>query len=106
MLSVGTIGIVIFYLVLAKLSARMGNGLGLAPYYLWDYVACIIALSSIYVHAQLHPIPQHASLDVQGLYISLLLLSNVIVVIVSFKYWWWLKDELGGKSEQGGKSNE
>jgi hypothetical protein len=86
----------------------MGRGLGLAPYYLWDYAACIIALSSIYVHAQLHPnygIPQSSSLDLQGLYISLLLLSNVIVVLVSFKYWWWLKDELLGKSEQGGKSN-
>lgn len=100
MLSVGTIGIVIFYLVLARLSARMGKGLGLAPYHLWDYVACIIALSSIYVHAQLHP---QSSLDLQGLYISLLLLSNAIVILVSFKYWWWLKDEIVGKTEQGGK---
>jgi hypothetical protein len=75
----------------------MGKGLGLAPYYLWDYVACIIALSSIYVHAQLYPnygTSQPSSLDLKGLYISLLLLSNVIVVLVSFKYWWWLKDEI------------
>jgi hypothetical protein len=84
----------------------MGKGLGLARYYLWDYVACVIALSSIYVHAQLHPIPQPSSPDVQGLYISMLFLSNVIVILVSVKYWWWLKDELRGKPEQGGKSNE
>ncbi len=82
----------------------MGKGLGLAPYYFLDYAACFIALTSIYVHAQLHLQP--SSLDLQGLYISLLLLSNVIVILVSFKYWWWLKDELLSKSEQGGKSNE
>lgn len=33
-------------------------------------------------------------LDLEGLYISFLIMSNVIVIIASSKYWWWLKDEL------------
>lgn len=96
--SVGTIGVVIFYLVLSRLSARMGEGLRLPRYYRWHYAACIIALSSIPVHLYLHqPGLAGSSLDLQALYISLLLISNVIVILVSFRYWGWLKDELLGR---------
>lgn len=96
--SIGIIGIIVFYVVLAKLSARMGEGLMLAPYYLWYYVAIIIASLTIPLHVYLHQkyeMPHSMEyLDLQGLYISLLLISNVIVILVSFRYWWWLKDEI------------
>jgi len=89
----------------------MGEGLRLAPYYRWYYVASIITLSSIAVHSYLHqkygilPLAD-SSLDLQGLYISLLLIGNVIVILVSFRYWWWLKDELWVNRNKGGKSDE
>ncbi len=95
--SIGVIGVVVFYVVLSKLSARMGEGLKLAPYYKLDYVACIIISLTIPIHAYLHQKYEPHSmeyLDLQGLYILLLLISNVIVIIVSFRYWWWLKDEI------------
>lgn len=101
--SIGIIGIIIFYIVLAKLSARMGEGLMLAPYYLWYYVAIIITLLTIPIHVYLHqkyemPHSIEATLDLQGLYVSLLLISNVIAITVSFRYWWWLKDEIFNRS--------
>jgi hypothetical protein len=84
----------------------MGEGLRLAPYYRWHYAACIIILSTIPVHLYMHqeyeiPDLTGSSLDLQVLYVSLLLISNVIVILVSFRYWGWLKDELLGKLEQG-----
>ena len=96
--SIGIIGIFVFFIVLAKLSARMGEGLRLPSYYLWYYVAIIVALLTIPVHVYLHQkyeMPHSVeSLDLQGLYVSLLLISNVIVILVSVRYWWWLKDEI------------
>jgi hypothetical protein len=102
MQSSGIIGIVIFYIVLAKLSARMGEGLHLPPYYLWYYVSCIIALLAIPVHAYLHQkfTILHSlgvSIYSQGIYFSLLLAGNLIAILVSFRYWWWLKDEILSK---------
>lgn len=94
----GAIGIIIFYFILAKLSRRMGEGLMLAPYYRWDYIACFIVLLTIPLHAYVHIRyeAQHSGspLDLEALYISLLLLSTVIVILVSYRYWWWLKDEI------------
>lgn len=103
--SIGITGIIIFYIVLAKLSARMGEGLMLRPYYLLDYAACVIVLSTIPVHLYIYQQYGLAhlgeSLDLQVIYFSLLLLSNIIVILVSIRYWWWLKSELwpykGGK---------
>ncbi|HIH44044.1 MAG TPA: hypothetical protein HA257_02870 [Candidatus Methanoperedenaceae archaeon] len=96
--SIGIIGIIVFYIVLAKLSARMGEGLMLAPYYRWYYVSCIIISLTIPVHIYLHQryeMPHSVeSLDMQGLYFSLLLIGNLIAILVSFRYWWWLKDEI------------
>ncbi len=96
--SIGIIGMIIFYIVLAKLSARMGEGLMLAPYYRWYYVAIIIISLTIPLHVYLHQkyeIPHSMEyLDLHGLYISLLLIGNVIAILVSFRYWWWLKDEI------------
>lgn len=92
--SIGVIGIAIFYLIIAKLSARMGEGLRLPFYYRWDYVACVIVLSTILLHAYMHykEIPHDSLFDL--LYILMLLISNVIVILVSKRYWWWLKDEI------------
>lgn len=108
--SIGIIGIIVFYIVLAKLSARMGEGLMLAPYYRWYYASCIIISLTIPVHIYLHQryeMPHSVeSLDLQGLYVSLLLISNVIAILVSFRYWWWLKDEIWINRSNGGKSHE
>ena len=92
-------GIVIFFIVLAKLSALMGKGMRLPPYYLWYYLAGILTAMTIPVHLFLHqkygsPHSQETVIDLQAVYFSFLLLSNIIVIIVSIKYWWWLKDEL------------
>ncbi len=100
--SIGIIGIVIFYIVLARLSARMGEGLMLPSYYFWYYIASIIAISTIPLHIYMHQKydMQHSPdplLDLLALYFSLLLLSNIIVLSVSFKYWLWLKDEILGR---------
>ncbi|PWB49853.1 MAG: hypothetical protein C3F06_13610 [Candidatus Methanoperedenaceae archaeon] len=97
--SVGTFGIVIFYLILAKLSALMGKGLRLGSYYLWYYVAIIITLLTIPIHLFLHlsyETIHSLDADLEVIYVSFLLLSNIIVIIVSIKYWWWLKSELLG----------
>lgn len=97
--SAGTIGIVIFYVVIAKLSALMGKGLRLPSYYRWYYAACVVTLLTIPIHLYLHQRYEtshsmESVLDLEGLYISFLIISNVIVIIVSSRYWWWLKDEL------------
>ncbi len=93
--SIGVIGIIIFYIVIAKLSARMGKGLKLPAYYKWNYVACVITFSAILLHAYQHyiKIPHGSLFDL--VYILMLLTSNVTVTIVSRRYWWWLKDEIG-----------
>jgi hypothetical protein len=97
--SIGIAGVLIFYTILAKLSERMGEGLRLPPYYRWYYLACIIAFLSIPLHIYLHQNYaihglENDSLYIQGIYIFILLLSNVIVILVSIKYWGWLKDEI------------
>ena len=97
--SIGIIGIVISFFIIAKLSERMGEGLMLSKYYRLDYVSVILALSTIPVHFYLHqeyelPHAENTFLDMEGLYIFLLLVSNVIVILVSIRYWWWLKDEI------------
>ncbi len=97
--SIGIIGIVISFIIIAKLSERMGEGLMLAKYYRLDYIASILALSTIPIHIYLHqkyelPHAEGAFLDIEVLYIFLLLVSNVIVILVSVRYWWWLKDEI------------
>ena len=97
--SAGTIGIVIFYIVIAKLSALMGKGLRLPSYYRWYYAAYIITLLTIPIHLYLHmgyetPHSTESVLDLEELYMSFLIISNLIVIFASSKYWWWLKDEL------------
>lgn len=97
--SIGIAGILIFYIILAKLSERMGEGLRLPPYYRWYYAACIIVLLSIPLHIYLHQNYniqglENDSFDMQGIYVFMLLLSNVVVILVSIKYWGWLKDEI------------
>ncbi len=97
--SIGIAGVLIFYIILAKLSQRMGEGLRLPPYYRWYYAAFIIVLLSIPLHIYLHQNynlqgMENGSLDIQVIYVFMLLLSNVIVILVSIKYWGWLKEEI------------
>jgi len=95
---IGIAGVLIFYITLAKLSQRMGEGLRLPPYYRWYYVSCFITLLTIPLHIYLHQnydlSLENDSLDLQGIYVFMLLLGNVIVILVSIKYWGWLKDEI------------
>lgn len=102
--SIGIAGILIFYIILAKLSRRMGEGLRLPPYYRWYYAACIIAFLSIPLHIYLHQNYgiqglKNDFIDFLGIYVLMLLLSNVIVILVSIKYWGWLKDEVLPKNK-------
>lgn len=96
--SIGVIGFIIFYIVLAKLSERMGEGLKLPPYYRLNYAASIITFLTIPLHVYLHQNYNVAhsleTLDLQGMYVLLLIFSNVIVLFVSIRYWIWLKDEI------------
>ncbi|MDW7726584.1 MAG: hypothetical protein SCH70_05630 [Candidatus Methanoperedens sp.] len=102
--SIGITGVVISFIIIAKLSERMGEGLMLPKYYRLDYVAAILALSTIPVHIYLHrkyelPHTENAFLGMEAFYIFLLLVSNIIVIIVSIRYWWWLKDEIMEKKQ-------
>lgn len=73
----------------------MGEGLMLSRYYLWNYVACIIVLLAIPIHAYFHLKNGVAhSSAFQALYLILLLIGNIIVVLASVRYWGWLRDEI------------
>ncbi len=97
----GISGFIVFYAVLAHLSARMGEGLRLSGYYRLYYIAILVlvvaALYGWYMYA-----------DEKGSVVLLILLivGNVLTVAASYKYWWWLKDELWIKERQGERSNE
>lgn len=79
----------------------MGKGMRLGSYYLLYYVAILITLLTIPIHLYIHLNYENIhslgeAIDLEGLYVSFLLLSNMIVIMVSVKYWWWLKRELLG----------
>lgn len=79
----------------------MGKGMRLGSYHLLYYIAIIITLLTIPIHLYIHLNykTMHSfeeAIDLEGLYVSFLLLSNIIVIMVSIKYWWWLKKELLG----------
>ena len=83
----------------------MGKGLMMRPYYQWFYIAIIITFLSIPLHLYMHiAYATHSleAIDLEGLYISLLLLGNIIVFAASIKYWWWLKKELIGSYVESG----
>jgi hypothetical protein len=98
----GITGFIVFYAVLAHLSARMGEGLGLSGYYRLYYIAILVlvvaALYGWYGYAD------EKGLD--DMLLILLIVGNVLAVTASYRYWWWLKDELWIKKDKGERSNE
>ncbi|MCE8422555.1 MAG: hypothetical protein J5U17_06720 [Candidatus Methanoperedens sp.] len=94
---IGILGIFVFYIVLAHLSVRMGEGLGIPKYYVLYFIAILFLILAI---------PAGWSIYFEGndghinILFSLLTIGNIIAISVSYKYWWWLKNELwvkGGK---------
>lgn len=91
----GISGILVFYAVLAHLSARMGEGLRVPGYYRIYYIAILFLISGavygLYVNGG---VPE-------DIVIILLITGNVLTVAASYRYWWWLKDELWIKKDKG-----
>jgi hypothetical protein len=97
----GISGFIVFYAVLAHLSARMGEGLRLSGYYRLYYIAILILVVAA-LYGWLYT-------DEKGwddMLIIMLIVGNVLAVSASHKYWWWLKDELWIKKDRGERSNE
>jgi len=86
-LIVGMLGIIVLFLVLARLSARMGEGMHLARYYYLYYLSILLVILAAFLYFQ----------PLDGiLALGLLIGSNCLAILASYKYWWWLKDELVG----------
>jgi hypothetical protein len=98
----GISGFIVFYAVLAHLSARMGEGLRLSRYYRLYYIAILVlAVAALY--------GWYRYADEKGLddmVQIMLIVGNVLAVAASCKYWWWLKDELWIRKGKGERSNE
>jgi TRAP-type mannitol/chloroaromatic compound transport system permease small subunit len=90
----GISGFLIFYAVLAHLSARMGEGLRVPGYYRIYYIAILFLISG----ALLYIFNGEGSEDIMMI---LLITGNVLAVAASYRYWWWLKDELWIKKGKG-----
>ncbi|KCZ71968.1 hypothetical protein ANME2D_02025 [Candidatus Methanoperedens nitroreducens] len=86
----GILGFLVLYIVLIRLSARMGEGMGLPRYYLLYYVAILALILTIPAGWSIHYAKEESLEDVL---FTLLIIGNAIVIAASFKYWWWLKDE-------------
>lgn len=96
---IGISGFLIFYAVLAHLSARMGEGLRLPPYYRIYYIAVLfLVLAAIY--------GWYNGGGSEDMIMVLLIIGNALAIVASYKYWWWLKDELWMKKDKGERSNE
>jgi len=94
---IGISGFLIFYAVLAHLSARMGEGLRLPPYYRIYYFAVLfLILAGLYGWYD----------GSENMVMVLLIFGNALAVAASHKYWWWLKDELWMKKDKGERSND
>lgn len=97
----GISGFIVFYAVMAHLSARMGEGLRLPKYYRLYYVAVLVLL-----FAALYGWYLYAEERDSDVLLILLIAGNVLTVAASCKYWWWLKYELWIRKDCGEKSNE
>ncbi|VVB90201.1 Uncharacterised protein [uncultured archaeon] len=97
----GISGFIVFYAVLAHLSARMGEGLRLPGYYRIYYIAILVLALAVF-YGWYHT-GEKGSDDVL---IILLTIGNLLAIAASHKYWWWLKEELWMKKNKGEGSNE
>ncbi len=92
------LGLLILFLVLSHLSARMGEGMRIKRYYLLFYIAILILVITIPAGWSLYYSDEKSS---QDNILALLTFGNIIAIAASFKYWWWLKSELW--VDEGGK---
>lgn len=99
---IGISGLLILYIVLAHLSARMCEGMGLPSYYLLYFIAILALVLAL---PQGWPIYYEQKDTSSDILFILLIIGNAIAIAASFKYWWWLKDELLNKN-MGGKTDE
>lgn len=85
---VGIAGMVVLFAVLARLSARMGEGMHIPGYYYLYYLSMLASLAAA-AGIALYP---------DAYYYVLLVLSigNCLTIAASYKYWWWLREELVG----------
>ena len=91
---IGISGLLIMYIVLTDLSARLGEGMRLPRFYKLYFVAILVTILTIPQGWSIHFLGESGSEDT--LFV-LLTTGNIIVVITSYKYWWWLKDEFWKK---------
>ncbi len=89
----GILGFIILYVVLAHLSARMGEGMGLPKYYLLYYIAIVALILTLPAGWSNYA----GSGNSKDTLFMLLTAGNAVVLAASFKYWWWLKSELVDK---------
>jgi hypothetical protein len=99
--SLGILGLVILNTVLARLSARMGEGMGLPGYYWLYYITVLTLAIALAAGWTIYYTENESS---QEVLFSLLIMGNVISTAASFRYWWWLRNELINKNK-GEKSN-
>ena len=93
----GILGLLVFYTVLARLSIRMGEGMGVPKYYILYYFSILALILTI---PQGWSVYYFGNRDSGDTLFALLIIGNAIAIAASFKYWWWLKDELLGKQEK------
>lgn len=93
----GISGLIILYIVLIHLSARMGEGMGLPGYYRLYYIAILSLILTLPTGWSIHYTAKESS---QEILFVLLIIGNAIAIAASFKYWWWLKNQLMDKSKQ------
>ena len=96
----GILGLLILYVVLTSLSARMGEGMGLPRYYLLYYLAILALVLTVPAGWSIHYAGEKSS---ENTLFVLLIIANIIAIAASFKYWWWLKGELWVNRDKGGK---
>jgi len=89
--------------VLAHLSARMGEGMGIPRYYLLYYLAILFLILTLPAGWSIHYTGEK---DMEDILFTLLTIGNAAAIAASLKYWWWLKDEFWESINLGGKSNE
>lgn len=92
----GISGFLIFYAVLAHLSARMGEGLRVPGYYMIYYIAILFLISGALYGLYIYNGEGH-----EDIMMILLITGNMLAVAASYRYWWWLKDELWIKKDKG-----
>ncbi|HEY9246404.1 MAG TPA: hypothetical protein VIO11_06110 [Candidatus Methanoperedens sp.] len=96
--SLGILGLIILYVVLGYLSARMGEGMRLPGYYRLYYAAVLALVLALAAGWPIY----YAGKENSGYFPSYLMIAgNAIAIAASYKYWWWLRDEILNKNESG-----